>query len=103
MIIIRRKNAKILHDGLKRHQDISFLFNVEQMDCPIFVPIIVKNGKRDYFRKILIENKIYCPIHWPKPNATCNSNIYDSELSLICDQRYNEFDMKRIIEILNNH
>lgn len=102
IVSIRRRNAKILHDGLKNHPDISFLFELTQMDCPIFVPIIVKNNKRDIFHKKLIENKIYCPIHWPKPNTICNSNLYDNELSLICDQRYSDLDMYRIIDVLIN-
>lgn len=102
MVKIRKRNAKLLHDGLKNHPDISFLFEMAQMDCPIFVPIIVKNNKRDFFRKKLIDNKVYCPIHWPKPNATCISNLYDNELSLICDQRYSAADMYRIINILKS-
>ena len=76
------------------------LFDMNDIDCPLFVPIIIKNGKRDYYRKKLIENKIYCPIHWPQPNEKCESNLYELELSLICDQRYTENDMKKIISIL---
>lgn len=98
---IRRKNAKVLYEGLKNHKTIEFLFNEEEMDCPLFVPIIIKNNRRDEVRKKLIENKIYCPIHWPKPNDRCESNLYDLEISLICDYRYNAFDMQRIISVLS--
>ena len=70
------------------------------MDCPIFVPILTTN--REAIRKKLIENEIYCPIHWPKPNDKCESNLYELELSLICDQRYNEADMQRIVDVINN-
>lgn len=98
----RRKNAKVLYEGLKNNRDITFLFDIEEMDCPLFVPVIIHNGKRDAIRKKLIDKEIYCPIHWPKPEAECESNIYDTELSLICDQRYNEKDMNRIVEVLNN-
>jgi len=99
---IRINNARILYEGLECNQDINFLFPVESMDCPLFVPIIISNGKRDTIRKKLIDNRIYCPIHWPHPNAECQSNLYELELSLICDQRYNEEDMQRIVEVLNN-
>lgn len=98
---IRKRNARILYDGLKNISSIRFLFEEEDMDCTLFVPIIVENRKRDDLRKTLTENEIYCPIHWPKPNADCVSNLYELELSLVCDQRYNENDMKRIIEIIS--
>lgn len=97
----RIKNAQVLYEGLKKNSNIEFLYPIEQLDCPLFVPVIIQNGKRDAFRKRLIENNIYCPVHWPRPNADCQSNLYDIELSLICDQRYTENDMKRIIEVLN--
>lgn len=98
----RRKrigNAYILYDGLKKHSDVNFLFPIEDMDCPLFVPVIIENGKRDFIRKRLIENDIYCPVHWPKPEG-CKSNLYDIELSLVCDQRYDEEDMRRIVDVL---
>ena len=90
--ITRISNARILYNGLK--DKVQFLFPEEDMDCPLFVPILLKN--RNEVRKHLIENDIYCPIHWPKPKE-CESNIYDMELSLICDQRYGDEDMKRIV------
>ena len=96
----RIDNAIVLYNGLKKHSDIEFLFDIYDMDCPLFVPIIIKNGKRDELRKKLIANEIYCPVHWPHPNAECDSNLYDIELSLICDHRYNETDMQRIINVL---
>ena len=94
---VRRRNAHILYEGLRGK--VEFLFKEEDMDCPLFVPIIVSN--RDVVRKHLTENKIYCPVHWPQPDG-CRSNLYDLELSLICDQRYDEDDMKRIVEILKH-
>ena len=85
----------MLYDGLK--DAVEFVFLKEDMDCPLFVPIITK--KRNEIRQFLTDNKIYCPVHWPKP-AGCESNLYDTELSLICDQRYSEEDMKRLVEVL---
>ena len=98
----RISNAIILYEGLTHNPYIEFLFPIKDMDCPLFVPVIVQNEKRDLIRKKLIEHSIYCPVHWPHPKATCESNLYDMELSLICDQRYNEEDMQRIIDVLNN-
>lgn len=92
---IRCSNAHTLYeqlDGL-----VQFLFPEEDMDCPLFVPILLQN--RDEIRRILIANQIYCPVHWPRPEG-CESNLYDIELSLICDQRYNEEDMEKIVAVL---
>ena len=93
---IRRNNASVLYEGLQRK--IDFLFSADDMDCPLFVPIILP-AERSEIRKTLIQNKIYCPIHWPKPQG-CESNLYDLELSLICDQRYTKEDMERIVTVL---
>ena len=96
---IRRRNAHVLYSKIKEKG--VFLFSEDEMDCPLFVPIILNN--RDKIRRALIDNKIYCPVHWPHPNAKCDSNLYDLELSLICDQRYSENDMERIAEVLNRN
>lgn len=92
---IRRQNAHVLYEGLR--DKVTFLFSEEDMDCPLFVPILIPD--RDEVRKILTENKVYCPVHWPRPSG-CLSNLYELELSLVCDQRYNENDMKRIVSVL---
>lgn len=94
---IRRENAKVLYQRLGGK--VQFLFSEEKMDCPLFVPIILKE-RRDEIRKRLIENEIYCPVHWPHPNMECGSNLYDIELSLVCDQRYTREDMEREAEVL---
>lgn len=95
----RRKNAHVLYAGLKNKVD--FLFEEKEMDCPIYVPIIIHKNRSAVLQS-LIEKRIYCPTHWPHPKAECESNLYDSELSLICDQRYNENDMERIVSALLN-
>lgn len=92
----RRRNAGVLYKGLKNK--VIFLFEEEQMDCPLFVPILLP-GKRDAVRRELIVNNIYCPVHWPKPEGF-ESNLYEMELSLVCDQRYDIYDMKRIVHII---
>lgn len=96
----RRQNAKALYKALDGYVGIRFLFELSQMDCPLFVPILLEPEKRNAVRKKLVENQIFCPIHWPKPNEDCKSNLYDLELSLICDQRYNEEDMLRMASVL---
>jgi dTDP-4-amino-4,6-dideoxygalactose transaminase len=97
----RRENAKYLHEHLK----LRFLASLTENACPLFVPVFFNTKEeRDHVRKKLIEAEIYCPIHWPKPTlipAEYEVNkIYDTELSLICDQRYGILEMQRIIETI---
>lgn len=92
----RRENARVIYEGLKGKTQ--FMFPIQDMDCPLFVPILINN--REKIRKHLIKNEIYCPVHWPNPRDY-KSNIYDMELSLICDQRYGPEDMERIVSVLS--
>ena len=96
----RRANAEVLYSGLGHCESYRFMFPISKMDCPLFVPIIVNKDKREKILKKLIENKIYCPCHWPHPQADCESNLYDLELSLVCDQRYSPEDMERMASLL---
>jgi selenocysteine lyase/cysteine desulfurase len=99
----RRENAKYLHENLK---GVKFIGELTENAVPLFVPIFFETTEqRNAVRKKLIEAQIYCPIHWPKPTlipADYEANkIYETELSLICDQRYNIEDMKRIVTFIN--
>lgn len=104
IIIKRRENAKILIDKIKNIPNIELLYNsVENTDIPLFVPIIVKIN-RDLLRAKLIDNRIYCPVHWPfsklHQDYLLDNTLYSTELSLICDQRYNIVDMERQVKII---
>lgn len=95
----RRENAKVLLDEFA---NIAVFPLLKPNDCPMFVPIRVPYGKRDELRRYLISKEIYCPVHWPISSYHQLNNqtrkIYDEELSLVCDQRYTEEDMLRIID-----
>lgn len=98
----RKNNANIIYTYLNDLEGIKPLFKEINIDCPIFVPVIFKDKQsRNMVKNKLIENNIYCPVHWPKSKEKCHSNLYDLELSLICDQRYNESDMVRMMEIIS--
>ncbi len=101
----RIENAKYLHENLK---GVRFIGELTDNAVPLFVPVFFDTTEqRNAVRKKLIEAQIYCPIHWPKPAqipANFEANrIYDTELSLICDQRYNTEDMQRIVSVINEH
>ena len=97
----RRSNAQYLHN----HLQLQFLSSLSDNACPLFVPVMFDTKEeRDSVRKKLIEAEIFCPIHWPKnqlitPEMEVNQ-IFDTELSLICDQRYDISNIRRIIETI---
>lgn len=99
----RRNNAAYLHEHLK---GVFFIGELTDNSAPLFVPVFFENKQqRDRIRKKLVENNIYCPVHWPKPQQIPEgfavNEIYDTELSLICDQRYGLGEMKEITNIFN--
>lgn len=106
----RRINARVLTEAINEINDprvrcINPL--LDALDTPLFVPIVVSSVHRNSLRRYLIENKIYCPVHWPlselhKPEAN-SKQLFASELSLICDQRYDENDMMRIAELISRY
>lgn len=75
--------------------------------CPIMFPVYI-DEKRAELHQTLIDNQIYCPIHWPAPihltpEAKASSSlIYDTIMSIPCDQRYGIADMQRIVAVLND-
>lgn len=84
IINYRKYNANIIDKILNKNK-IHTIYHITDNDCPIFVPIILDN--RDKIKNELIKNKIYCPVHWGN-FMNSDNNIYNVELSLICDQRY---------------
>ena len=94
----RRTNAEVLRTAFP---DWLMFPELKNTDCPMFVPVLVPDGKRNELRRYLIRNDIYCPIHWPMSEYhrldERTENIYKNELSLVCDQRYTEDDMLRMV------
>ncbi|MCP1154195.1 DegT/DnrJ/EryC1/StrS family aminotransferase [Peribacillus frigoritolerans] len=102
----RRMNFKTLSEGLKSVSYLDPFFNdLTKNACPLFYPVMIKNN-RDDIKKKLAEEKIYCPVHWPVSDQIKDRHlestlgIYNSILSIPCDQRYGIIDMERIISVL---
>ena len=101
----RRSNAEIIVEFLSNFQTdaIRPIFpDVKENDVPLFFPVLLKDGVRDELRSYLISKSVYCPVHWPlsdfhKINDR-GRRIYANELSLICDQRYDDSDILRETE-----
>ena len=99
----RRSNARILMEAFP---EILIFPELKKDDCPMFVPILIQSEKRDSMRRYLVERGIYCPIHWPrieyhKLDNCADATLYDESLSLVCDQRYTENDMYRIVDAVD--
>lgn len=102
----RAANFNILSDELSNTELIRPVFDKSPKNIvPLFFPIYIEK-KRSEIRQILNENNIYCPIHWPREQHIGSdyykfSNIiYDLIISIPCDQRYKEVDMKRISSLI---
>ena len=97
----RRENAGILADGLKNLPgNIIALPDLDlRKDVPLFLPVFLEHGDRESLRQFLIGRGIYCPVHWPEVMGA-PAGVRENELSLICDQRYGEGDMREILSCI---
>ncbi|MBQ9756840.1 MAG: hypothetical protein IJW15_00260 [Clostridia bacterium] len=104
----RRKNAKILLDGISEIKGITPMFSkLGPHDSPLCVPVIIDSSVRDNLRRYLISQQIYCPVHWPLSPLHNNisgkaKEIYNLQLSLVCDQRYDTEDMVRLVKSIKS-
>lgn len=104
---VRQDNAGRLIRGLLNN-DYDWLTLpvkvIQKDDCPLFVPVLIKPELRDMVKNKLIEQRIYCPIHWPLSGShdfgNAMKDVYTTELSLVCDQRYGLSDMDKLLEVL---
>lgn len=103
----RLKNANYIYRNLELSNDIRLLLDLDSTnDCPLFLPLLVNKEKREILKQHLVSNDIYCPVHWPIPqilkDQKVDIDIYDKELSLICDHRYRTADINRQISRLGD-
>lgn len=102
----RKNNIKEIYKFLEKQKKIKYIKNIDmEDDCLLFVPIFLPQKDRNKLKDYLIKNDVYCPNHWPIPNMIFeekNKEIYNMELSLICDQRYEAEKIKNYISIINN-
>ena len=103
----RRKNFIFLSNTLKEVEGIKPVFKkIPDAICPLFFPVYIEKGRKK-FKDFLISKSIYCPIHWSIPrqinisNYLLSKKIYNSILSIPCDQRYDVEDMRRIVDVIN--
>lgn len=101
----RCRNAEFLIENMKLidTDKIRLIFSeLKEGNCPLFVPLFVK--ERDKLKSYLIKNNIYCPTHWEISDfhhlSALSQEIYRHEISIICDQRYEDKHMRRIVNCI---
>lgn len=106
--LIRRNNFSYLHKKLSQANNltkiISQYLNVDNF-VPFVYPFMVSNGAA--LRQQLIDQKIYVPKYWPSDMLNANklspneNKFLEGVVPLPIDQRYDEKDMDRILDVIN--
>lgn len=78
----------------------------EVTSAPLYFTIFVQD--RPSLQRPLAQEAIYAPVIWPVEDERVLINdevkyIYDHILAIPIDQRYDEKDMRRAVEIINNY
>ena len=99
----KRKNWVLLKSLVK--SDVCKVLEPEDDSCTLFSLVLYFDTKeiRDSVRKRLIESCVYPAILWAVPDSASEAARDFSErmLSVHCDGRYKEEDIKRLASILN--
>ncbi len=95
----RLNNAQYLVELLKEI-GVKPLLPLIEDHVPLFVPVTLTN--RDAVRKMMFQQEVFCPVHWPLEglNIERGKIMAETELSLIIDQRYGRKEMDEIIKVL---
>ena len=105
--IRRFANYKYLLDNIKEKENCKmFCNNIEAITtAPLYFMLYVEN-RSDLQRK-LAEHHIYAPVLWPVvyDEVLVNDTVkclYDHLLAIPIDQRYDENDMQKVVDLINN-
>lgn len=115
------QNEDIKLNQQRRYENYTYLYqNVRESDkvakvcknidevttAPLYFTIFVQD--RPSLQRPLAQEAIYAPVIWPMEDERVLINdevkyIYDHILAIPIDQRYDERDMQRAVEIINNY
>ena len=101
----RKRNYNFLKEKLSKI-GLNPINDIVDTDCPFAFVIRVNN--RDEFRQYLIQNSIYCAVHWPFDGFAPKEremSIHNSEtlISLPIDQRYDFEHLDYMISIISQY
>ena len=98
----RKQNYMFLSDALNERNKLK-LPSIDSFACPMVYPFLTDD---ESLRDRLIKNKVFVARYWPNVSDWCSEEVLEYKLAtqiipLPIDQRYDEEDMKRIIETIN--
>ncbi len=101
----RVRNYDLLKTELGK-RGIEPVVKLREDDCPLVFPIKVND--RDDLRSFLMDNRIYCAVHWPFDGEKRNERCFAAEcaeklISLPVDQRYDEKDIIYLVETMDKY
>ena len=103
----RKRNLEFMYKNISNKKHL--LFNLNEIKSPFILLLVFENEeKRNAIKKLLIENNIYPPIHWDLEKIVPKGYLFEHQLSkrilsIPIDQRYNEKNLSRVINILNSN
>ncbi|MDD6357389.1 MAG: hypothetical protein PUG15_04760 [Bacteroidales bacterium] len=101
----RLENYSYIAEYTKWRDGIRMVINKNKVtSAPLYFPIYCENSGK--MQRVLADSHIYAPLLWSLYSEQMLVNndvkwIYEHILALPIDQRYNEEDMKRIVETIN--
>jgi hypothetical protein len=103
----RFSNYQYLLDNIQENDDCKVLCNnmAEVTTAPLYFMLDVEN--RSELQVKLAEHHIYAPVLWPVvyEEVLVNDSVkhlYEHLLAIPIDQRYDEKDMQKVVELINN-
>lgn len=110
---IRRSNCQMLLSGIlvSRMLSANLILPVKEIgaeECPFHLPVLVKEGRKE-LQQYLAAKDIYATVIWGCPEEykeTIDEDskyVYDHILCFHVDQRYDETDMNRILNVLKEY
>lgn len=104
----RFSNYTYLFNNIKESSKIAKVCHdmTDVTTAPLYFTIYVQD--RPSLQRLLAQDSIYAPVIWPVEDERVLiddviKDIYDHVLAIPCDQRYDEDDMRRVVEIINNY
>jgi len=71
-----------------------------EISISTFFPILLEPDQRTRLKAVLADQRIYCPIHWDTAFLGSEHVLSKKILSIPCDARYNDRDMKYIATVI---
>lgn len=81
-----------MYENLSKITDLKVPFELYEGNVPF--GFVILTNKRDELYNYCIKQNIYCNIHWKDSKNLLSEHI----MTIPCDQRYEEKDMKYIVD-----